>query len=268
MYRPKYTGYTRHIANAVLSSAVNAPSYKLPSEVFEKNKLLAKSMASRKSATYAKKYRRRNKRRRIVRFRRAPLNTPNSITRRIVHTFRANIDAGVGSAIGSQVFALNGCYDPTLALAAGQPLYFDQYMTLYQQYCVLGFKVLVECCCTDNTNPIVIGFTPMTTSTPFTVPEHYIEAKGTTHRIMTPDVDKIAFANKGSVRKWLLPRGGKLTTNDTYCGTSSANPTTVLFGHLWAAALTYTGVDPSAVPYIIRIEQIVKFFNPITPARS
>lgn len=126
----------------------------------------------------------------------------------------------------------------------------------------------IDCASGDDTNSTIIGFTPMTTSTALNDPAYYLECKGTTHRIMTKDVDKVSFANKGSIKKWLRPNGGPLLNDVTYCGSPTSNPTTVLFGHLWAAALAGAATDPASVTYVIRLEQIVKFFNPITPPRS
>lgn len=261
----------RHPRNPVQRAIPGIPQ--LRTAIMEYNRqrpqeiLLGNTMASKKSSTTAKKSRRR--RRRFVKVRKAPINTPNAIIRRLSTTMRAQIDAAAGSAITAQVFSLNSAYDPTAAISAQQPLFFDQHMTIYQQYCVLGYKIKLQICSTDNTNPIVIGFTPMTTSTALTDPGHYIECKGTSYKIMTPDIDKVWLTNKGSVRKWLLPRGGgKLWMNDTYCGTASASPVTNLYGHLWISALASSGVDPATAHYIIKVEQIVKFFNPINPARS
>lgn len=212
--------------------------------------------------------RRRKRYGRNVRPQRSIRNIPYAITRVLTTTFRVNLDPAAGSAITTNVIALNGAYDPTLALGAVQPLYFDQYNTMYQQYTVLGWNLQVDAVSTDNTNPVIIGVTPMTTSTALTVPEHYLEAKGTTHKIMTQDIDKVVVYNRGSVKKWLRPNGGSLINDTTYSGSPTTNPTTVLFGHIWAAAVAYTGTDPSTVNTIIKLQQVIRFFNPVVPARS
>lgn len=214
--------------------------------------------------------RRRGKRRygRIVRPRRAPLNIPQSCIRRLSTVMRTEINPAASSAPTVQIYNLNGCYDPTGAVSSQQPLYFDQYSALYQQYCVVGYKIIIDAVSSDDTNAVVLGFTPMTTSTALNDPAYYMEQKGTTHRTMTKDIDKVVLTNKGSIKKWLRPNGGPLLNDTTYCGSPTTNPTTVLFGHLWAAALAGAATDPSTVTFVIKIEQIVKFFNPITPARS
>lgn len=213
----------------------------------------------------SKKSRRGN--RRTMRYR-SILNTPFQLVRRLQTVFRCDINPAASSAVTALTFALNGATDPTLATSAQKPLFFNQYMTLYQQYTVLGYKILVEAVSSDNTNPIVLGFTPKTDSTTLTDPSYYIENKGTVHRMVTQDIDKVVFGAKGSIKKWLRPSGGTLTNDVTYSGTASANPTTILYGHLWAAAVNGASTDPSTVNLIVRIEQVVRFFNPITPARS
>lgn len=249
---------TRSIVVDALGNPGNVVMDYLP-----KNKILSKSMVKR---TTKPRYR-RSRRRRFYR-KRNTLVQPYSITRKLCTTMRSDINPAASSAITAQVFGLNAAYDPTLSVSGQQPLGFDQHMALYQNYCVVGYKIRVDVCSSDNTYPIVFGFTPMTTSTALTDPSHYIETKGTVHRIMTPDVDKLILSNKGGIKRWLMPQGGKMLTNDSYWGNASGNPTSLLYGHLWASSLAGAGVDPSIVTYIIKIEQIVKFFNPIVPARS
>lgn len=42
------------------------------------------------------------------------------------------------------VYRANDCYDPNLTGVGGQPTYFDQLITLYRRFCVVGCKCVVE----------------------------------------------------------------------------------------------------------------------------
>lgn len=60
---------------------------------------------------------------------------------RYVETPSITNTAGV---INSYVFAANGLFDPNITQAGHQPMYFDQYMTVYDHYKVLGSKISVR----------------------------------------------------------------------------------------------------------------------------
>lgn len=84
---------------------------------------------------------------------------------------------------------------------------------------------------------------------------------------MTPDMDKVVFGKKGPVKSWLLPRGGRLLTDDLCTAAVTADPAKVLYGHIWTQPIDGTS-DPGVVRFIVTLEQIVVFFSPKSPARS
>ena len=85
---------------------------------------------------------------------------PYMISRNLKTVVVFSIDAGAGT-IYQQSVKLNSAFDPTGTLGSGQPLGFDQYTALYQRCAVVKWSVKLEICSTDNTNPLVIGFTPL-----------------------------------------------------------------------------------------------------------
>lgn len=205
-------------------------------------------------------------RRRVIKYRRSSLIQPNIITRKLKTVYNGSLNAGAG-AIVVDVVSLSNARDPTASLGSGQPLGFDQYHTLYRRNCVVGFKVKIEFCSTDNTNPLVVGFCPKTDSTALTSYPHYKECKGVVSTVLTPDVDKSTLTNKGSVKKWMLHRGAKILDNESLCGTHDVDPTSILYGHIFAQAMD-GAADPATARYVLTIEQVVVFFEPLVPARS
>lgn len=200
--------------------------------------------------------------------RRKALVTPYSIVRRIPTSWFNSLDAGAGT-LSVDIIKLNSAYDPTGSISPSlQGMGMDQYEALYNKYCVVGFKIHVQAVSTDNTNPVTVGFLPTTSSATLTTQHRYMEQNGCFFKIMTPDIDKITFTYKGSVKKHLLPRGGKLLTDDINSGaTMTSDPSHILYGHIFVQTQDNTA-DPAAVKYTAKLEQIVVFYDPKTPARS
>lgn len=192
---------------------------------------------------------------------------PYSVIRRLKVCNNLNFDNSAG-AYSEIVLNLNSAYDPLgTASATDQGLGFDQYEALYNKYCVVGWKIVVEAVSMDNSTPIVVGFTPTTTNSSLTSYTRAKEMAGTVSRIVTPDIDKTGFVAKGSVKRWLMPAGGKLLTNDLMWSTVATNPSSILFGHLWVQPVDQSS-DPGTVRFVYTLHQLVVFFDPKVPTRS
>lgn len=212
---------------------------------------------------------RRKRQRRRRPYRRVPRTVqPFSVLRTMKTVYNNSLNPGAGS-LDYDYFQLNSGYDPTQTLSTQQPLGWDQMTALYNKYCVISWSAKIECVTTDNTATVatVIGFTPMTQSGNLTSFNHYKECPGTTSAITTPDMDRVTFFARGGVKKWFLPPGGKLLSNENLVSAVGGSPTNLLFGHLWAQAIDGAS-DPGAVNYIITIWQKIVFFDPVIPARS
>lgn len=171
-------------------------------------------------------------------------------------------------AIAAYALSLNSAFDPLGGMSATQqPLGFDQYAALYNRYSVVAWRISLEVVSTDNTNPCVVGFTPLPSSTGLTTYLHYKELPGTVQRMITPDVDKVYLGARGSVKRWLSPRGAKILSNDNFSALIGANPAKLLYGHIYAQAMDGSA-DPSSINVVVRLQQFVVFHEPVTPARS
>lgn len=191
---------------------------------------------------------------------------PYSIVRKFKTVTNTAFNPGAGG-VDCQQLKLNSAYDPTGSIGAGQPLGFDQYSALYQRYAVVGWRVYFRFVSSDNSNAILVGFTPKRDASALASAQYYLECPGTVSRHMTPDIDKVEFGSKGTVKHYFLPKGGKLLTDDTLTALYTNDPSRLLYGHVWLQALDATA-DPALVNCVITIEQLVVFFDPIIPARS
>lgn len=243
--------------------AMEGSDYKSNSSYVQPTKM-AKVYPRRRSYRRTTKRRRRYRRR----MRKMSAGIPPTLVRRMVTSYSFGLDPGAAGAITTQQINLNSAYDPAGTLSATQqPLGMDQYEALYNKYCVVGWKLTVECALLDNSYPCVVGFTPSTSASALTSAGHYRELLGTVSRLATPDIDKIVFGAKGGVKKWLLPVGGKILSDDECTASVGASPSRLLYGHFWIQSLD-SGADAGVCRVLVKQEQIVCFFDRKTPSRS
>jgi len=155
------------------------------------------------------------------------------------------------------------------ALGNQQVLGFDQYEALYRNYSVIGWKATVKVVHvgTDNAVPVVFGMSVRTDATALTSYQHYIEGGNTRYATMTPDVDHATIVMKGGVKKYLLPRGGKMLTDPECYAAMNDTPFKQLFLHVWCQVITGIG-DAASNVAVVSLKQRYVFFDKITPARS
>lgn len=64
-------------------------------------------------------------------------------TRRNIQYYTNGSIVSGASTTGTYVFSANGCFDPDISGTGGQPMGFDQAMTFYNHYTVLGARIRV-----------------------------------------------------------------------------------------------------------------------------
>lgn len=192
---------------------------------------------------------------------------PYTIIRKFKTSVGFNLDPAVAGALSGNKIKLNSAYDPTGDLGSGQPLGYDQYTALYQRAAVIGWMVKIQLVSIDNTYPIVVGFTPMVSSTLLTAYDHYRELPGTVSTVVTPDVDKNFLSCKGRVKHFFLPRSARLLGDDTVTHGVGSDPSRILYGHIWAQALDKAN-DTNVVRIVMDVHQVVVFYVPEIPSRS
>lgn len=232
----------------------------LPGEDLSRSVRAKMALRGRRAPRGGRRRYRRRLRRRVPR-----ALTPYSVARRLVSVYSTSLDPAAGASAYGYLF-LNSAFDPTGSLTGQQPMGFDQYAALYKRYCVIGYSLKLEWCSSDNSVPVMVGFTPLEDTTKRTL-EHYKELPGTVSSIVTPDIDKLTMFARGGVKRRMLPRGGRLLSDDTLCAAVTADPDRTLKGHIWAHAMNMTG-DPTSVNCVITLYQTVVFFVPESPSRS
>lgn len=68
---------------------------------------------------------------------------PNSIITKLRYVDYMTLSSTSGS-VAKNVFSANGIFDPDITNAGHQPMYFDEYKAIYNNYVVIGSKITVH----------------------------------------------------------------------------------------------------------------------------
>lgn len=169
------------------------------------------------------------------------------------------LNPGVAGIAADYVFSANGIYDPNVTGTGHQPLGFDQLMTFYNKYTVIGSKIQIRFESIDTVYSHFVGCSLKSESTVILSGQQNIEQGETAWKYLS--------INTGSQMTALITRGfsakkmfGKnVITEDILQGTSSANPTTQYYYHVWCDP--NNGTDTGGCRMNVIIDYIVLFHD-------
>jgi len=182
--------------------------------------------------------------------------------------FASNIalNPGVGGLVVSSVWALNGLYDPDVAVGGHQPTGFDQYMAMYENYFVSNCKIVCSMRNSDATYTQIVGLYISRSSTPPSDFTEIIENGNGVSTILAPAVDSntncqaVFDISVNMAKEFGVPKN-QLNVEDIFGGTASTNPTKLLYMHAWVGPAA--GADTAAVGIeYLRLEFDVTFKSP------
>lgn len=164
--------------------------------------------------------------------------------------------ASVSGSLWTKNFCANGMFDPDLCVGGHQPYYFDQFMALYNHYCVIGAKITIRCTAsTNNTTPTGVGiFVGDDTSFSGTFFNNLTEYPDAHYSTLSPAGPPITVSQTWSAHKWF---GKSPLANSELQGTSTANPTEQSVFTLFMQSLDAS--TSSSVLVEVSLEQIVVF---------
>jgi len=155
---------------------------------------------------------------------------PSRLT--FTHTYADNfsISSTLG-ALNTQVYRLNGMYDPDFTSTGHQPMFFDQLTPLYEHYTVIASKITMWLTpATSTTVPCQMAlFQNSASGASFSsisqVSEQYrAVTRQSTMGSTTPLKLTLGFSAKKTF-------GGSVLGNDQLQGTSVADPTEISYAH-------------------------------------
>lgn len=127
------------------------------------------------------------------------------------------------SVPATYLFSCNGCYDPNITATGHQPMYFDQFMDIYNHYTVIGSKARIVMSAQSLAQAGVVGcyVNDDTTVSP-TILSTFEEQSIAKWRVLNYGLDKpIIFNMKWSAKKFFA---GSILANDNLEGSLTSNP--------------------------------------------
>lgn len=172
-----------------------------------------------------------------------------------------SINPGVAGAVGSYLFRANSLYDPDVTSVGHQPMGFDQIMSVYDHYYVIGSRITVSWNNGDTTYQQIAGIYLADSQTIPTTAEEIIENSKGVYCLLQPSPGAGSTCTlylKYSPRKFFGTKT-KLD-NDEQRGTSSSNPAEDVYYVLWGAP--NFAADSTALGGVVRIEYLCVFTEP------
>lgn len=194
------------------------------------------------------------------------LPVPNRMIVKMRYADQNTIDA-TSSTASTYTYSLNGLFDPDVTLTGHQPMGFDQFSALYQQYKVIGAKVTVEACGAPTTSTseqyLGIQFHENLSYTPSNIAQ-IIERGRERHTVLGSQFNKAKLVMYWSPKKWW----GKRNSSDfSTSGTISANPAEQCYVSVFVTRAE-NGENPDAMTFVIHIDYIVEWFGPLQISQS
>jgi len=168
------------------------------------------------------------------------------------------------------LFRCNDLYDPNYTGVGHQPRGFDQYMTMYRRFCVIGSKIKNRFTINelDNTvrGDLIVGIRPDTLVTTSTDLIDLTENRSSRYVVLPSNDEKgKSITSTFSYKNWVK---GKPLNNPEACGSISASPANEIYFHVFAGPIaTSFGAVPT-VSCLAEIEYVAIMFDPISPVIS
>lgn len=187
-----------------------------------------------------------------------PVGVPDSKIVRLRYSTLQVLDPTL-SAAAVRVFSANGAYDPDITGVGHQPLWFDQWMTMYNHYhCYQStIKVTFASGTTTIAANYVVGVHLSDTSSTDTTqdPPFYCEQQNTTWKVISnsysqPQNTVVATADNAAFFR--MSKANYLA-DDEFKGNNSANPNEGTYWHVFCTPLK-AGVNLEEVQMIVEIE--------------
>lgn len=175
-----------------------------------------------------------------------------------------DLDPAAGGQ-ANHVFRANGLFDPDVTGTGHQPRGFDQWMSAYKNFTVIGSKITAKCSSAAGTNTVdtLMSITCDNTTTPsgaIGILESATAIPGKSWSIFCPgNNEPLTLVQTYSHKKWF----GKDYFEDEYKGSSLSDPAETCFYNISAQAMGVLD-NPSGIAIAFQIEYTVMLFNPET----
>lgn len=188
-----------------------------------------------------------------------PAGGPRELRAKLIYFGEVNYDPNA-SGIALNVFNASSVYQCDTTGAAGQPMKYDQIITMYPVFTVVGSKITADFMfpSSANNSPYRVGITKRDNGVTDSI-DDYMEDESTVYdmiAINASDVNnrRVRLVNTCSTARFW----GRPLTETIFSGTSTSNPTNSVYYHVWIGEVD--GVQKDIICKVsVRIEYSVLF---------
>ena len=186
---------------------------------------------------------------------------PNSQKVTLRYGQRFALTSGAGLA-ATQIFSANSLYDPDESGLGHQPRGFDQLMTMYDHYQVIGAKITVMTAQPSTSG--LVGISLQDNNVPSSDVEDRLEqrADNAVVGVIAASGDPLALSLGFSNKSFFGISG----IDDKYQGSLAGGPSDQAFFHVWTAALGSASTMTAA--FTVVIDFIAVLTEPKQPTKS
>lgn len=192
---------------------------------------------------------------------------PSILFRKLRYTGIASLSL-VATGAASHLWTANGLFDPDITGTGHQPRNFDQIMTQYDHYTVLGSKVTLDCVNNQATSQgVIIASTMQDDNVSLTSLDDLMEYPKRRHKILTGGAggfNKTRFTQSYSCKKYFHT---KPLSDSNQQGSVASNPSEGAFFGVYAHTVD-NAIGTGTVDVMVTIDYIVAFQEVKQPVKS
>lgn len=226
---------------------------------------IRKTYSKRVKKPYARRYRKkRYTRPRLSR----QVGVPSSMFTKLRYNGIYSASIGTGG-LSTRIWSLNNLYDPDVSGIGGQPLFFDQYTSMYRSYRVYGVKVMAVFSFGSSTNNCyhpTVCMVPSTSSSSTSDINVAVSMKGASWTTVVPSQGKARFSKYYSIASYFGVSKKAVQGEDNFSALTGAAPANQLYFHMYAFNNDATNTFPMTTE--LRLTYYVKFYSPVQVAAS
>lgn len=188
---------------------------------------------------------------------------PNTILTKLRYCDQLSMTSTLGSTVG-YVFAANGIFDPDISGTGHQPMYRDNYSSLYDQYVVVGSKITVTMTNT-SAHSVVFGINGDDDSAGSAVISTKMEQNNSRWVQLGPLGSGKDTQTLECTFEPLRDFGVAAKDDGASATIMTANPNELWCFQIFAAA---NGANTAVVEFAVEIDYTVKFTELVTPTQN
>lgn len=170
------------------------------------------------------------------------------------------------SPVANYIYRGNSLYDPDVTTGGHQPLFYDQYIAVYEKYRVFGSSIRIQVV-NESTVPAYVIITPSTSPVTLTTVSAILEQnRASSLRVILPNGYNSSSQKRYCSTKQATGVTYKEILDQDYAATYGANPINLWYWNLFAESIDNT--TNLSLRFIVTITFYCEFFDRQNVAQS